>query len=84
VLTVNALAGRVSEVTVAMVTGTSGPRSTRIPIGKESGLTRYAESYVDVMSVHTVPLTRFQRRRGRLDHAEMTGAEDALRLVLGL
>jgi mRNA interferase MazF len=84
VLTVNALAGRVSEVTVAMVTGTPGPRATRIPVGSDSGLTRYKESYVDVMSVHTVPLNRFQKRRGRLGPSEMTGVESALRLVLGL
>jgi mRNA interferase MazF len=84
VLTVNALAGRVSEVTVAMVTGTSGPRFTWIPVGSDAGLTHYKESYVDVMSVHTVPLTRFQKRRGRLGLTEMTGVESALRLVLGL
>jgi mRNA interferase MazF len=84
VLTVNALAGRVSEVTVAMVTGTSGPRLTRIPVGSDAGLTRYDESYVDVMSVHTVPLARFQKRRGRLGTHELDGVETALRLVLGL
>jgi mRNA interferase MazF len=84
VLTVNALAGRVSEVTVAMVTGTTGPRATRVPVGDDAGLTRYAESYVDVMSVHTVPLTRFQKRRGRLGGNELERVESALRLVLGL
>ena len=84
VLTVNALAGRVSEVTVAMTTGTLGPRVTRIPVGGDSGLTRYAESYIDATNVHTVPLARFRRRRGRLSMAEMAGLEEALRLVLGL
>jgi mRNA interferase MazF len=84
VLTVNALSARVSEVTVAMITGTDGPRSTRIPVAADAGLTRYDESYVDAMSVHTVPLKRFQKRRGRLSPVELTTVENALRLVLGL
>jgi mRNA interferase MazF len=84
VLTVNALSTRVSEVTVARVTGTDGPRSTRIPVGADAGLTRYDESYVDVMSVHTVPFERFRTRRGRLSGAEMNALAGALRLVLGL
>jgi mRNA interferase MazF len=74
----------VSEVAVAMITGTAGPRSTRIPVGADAGLTRYDESYVDVMSVHTVPLDRFQRRRGRMSATELLAVETALRLVLGL
>ncbi|HYU66626.1 MAG TPA: type II toxin-antitoxin system PemK/MazF family toxin, partial [Jatrophihabitantaceae bacterium] len=84
VLAVNALSARVSEVAVAMITSTPGPRSTRVPIGADAGLTRYDESYVDVMSVHTVPLDRFQRRRGRTSATELLAVETALRLVLGL
>jgi len=69
---------------VAMITGTAGPRSTRIPVGADAGLKRYDESYVDVMSLHTVPLDRVQRRRGRTSATELLAVETALRLVLGL
>ena len=84
VLTVNALVGRISEVTVAMITGSAGPRSTRIPIGPDAGVTLYAESYVDATSVRTVPLAILTGRRGRIAPQEMSAVEQALRLVLGL
>ena len=84
ILTVNGLIGRISEVNVAMITGTSGPPSTRIPLGKDAGLTRYAESYVDTTSVHSLPLATFTRRKGRLAPAELAAVEDGVRLVLGL
>jgi mRNA interferase MazF len=84
VLTVNALRERLAEVTVAIVTGTPGPRSIRIPIGAEAGATGYAESYIDATSLHTVPLSRFHSRRGLLAHGELTALENAVRLVLGL
>jgi mRNA interferase MazF len=55
-----------------------------MPVGADSGLTRFSESYLDAMSVHTVPLARFRQRRGRLSMAEIGRLEEALRLVLGL
>ena len=47
VLTVNRIAEPLSAVTVAVVTGTSGPSSTHVPIGPDCGVTRYDEFYVN-------------------------------------
>lgn len=84
VLTVNVLRDRLSEVTVAMITGTSGPSMTRIALGSDAGVTKYPESYVDATSIHTVPLSRFRRHRGLLHPSELRALDSALRLVLGL
>lgn len=84
VLTVNVLRDRLSEVTVAMITGTSGPAMTRIPVGSDAGVSKYPESYVDATSIHTVPLPKFRHRRGLLHPGEMRALDAALRLVLGL
>jgi mRNA interferase MazF len=84
VLTVNALRSRLSELTVVLVTGTPGPRTTHIPLGTDAGVTKYPESYVNVTSVHTVPLGSCRSPRGRLAAAELEAVSDAVRLVLGL
>lgn len=84
VLTVNMLRERMSEVTVAMITGTTGPRTIRIPLGPDSGLTGRTESYIDATSIHTVPLSRFRTRRGLLAPGERAALDNALRLTLGL
>lgn len=84
ILTVNALRGRLREVTVALVTGTPGPQVTHVPVGPESGLTRYPESYVCATTILTVPNGRLRRRRGLLAPGELAAVEDAVRTVLGL
>jgi mRNA interferase MazF len=84
VLTVNALRGRIQEVTVVLVTGTAGPAVTHVPVGGEAGLTRYPESYVCATTIVTVPSGRLRRRRGLLAAAELAAVEDAVRTVLGL
>lgn len=83
-LTTNALRGRLSSVTVVLVTGTPGPRATHVELGPSSGLTRYPASYANVTDVHTVPVTRCRTFRGRLSPTELTEVEEALALVLGL
>jgi mRNA interferase MazF len=47
VLTVNRIAAPLSSVTVAAITGTSSPAITHVPLGPESGLTKYDESYAN-------------------------------------
>ena len=84
VLTVNVLRDRLSEVTVAMITGTAGPAATRIALSSDAGVAKYPESYVDATSIHTVPLSSFRRRRGLLHPSELRALDSALRLVLGL
>ena len=83
-LTTNALRGRLSTVTVALVTGNRGPSATHIELGPSAGLTRYAASYANVTDVHPVPIERFRKFRGRLAPSEMLVLEDSLALVLGL
>jgi mRNA interferase MazF len=84
VLTVNRIAEPLAAVTVAVVTGTAGPRSTHVPVGPASGLARYAESYVNCTDLHTVATPRLRRRLGLLSPAELTRIEANLRLILGL
>ncbi len=83
-LTTNALRGRLSSVTVVLITGTPGPETTHVGLGASAGLTKYAVSYANVTDVHTVPVARFRRFRGRLTPPELERLEDALALVLGL
>jgi mRNA interferase MazF len=84
VLTVNRIAGPLSSVTVALITGTAGPRATHIPVGPDSGLTKYAESYVNCADLHTVAKARLRKRLGHLAPGELRGAEAAIRVILGL
>lgn len=84
VLTINALIGRLSSVTVAVVTGNEGPRSTHIPLGPETDLTKYDVSYANVTDIHTLAQTKLSRRRGSLHPGELVRIEDALRVTLGL
>lgn len=84
VLTVNPLIGRLSSLTVAVITGTEGPAATHISVGPEAGLTRYDVSYVNATDVHTIAQAKLRRRCGILHPAEMTRLEDALRVTLGL
>ena len=84
VLTINPLIGRLSSVTVLVITGTEGPSVTHIPVGGEAGLTKYDVSYVNVTDVHTLAQPKLTRRRGALHPAELARVEEALRVTLGL
>lgn len=84
ILTVNVLRGRLSSVTVVLVTGSSGPQATHVPLDADAGVTMYPLSYVNATDLHTVPVSRCRRRRGLLAPGEMVRVEAALRLVLGL
>lgn len=84
VLTVNRIAEPLSSVTVALITGTPGPPVTHIPVGPDSGLKKYDESYVNCADLHTVGKPRLRRRLGLLAPAELRRVEDSVRLILGL
>jgi mRNA interferase MazF len=84
VLAANTLRARLSAVTVVLVTGTAGPDATHVTLDTDAGVTRYDISYANATDLHTVPLTRFRRRRGVLAVTEMARLEDAVRLVLDL
>ena len=83
-LTTNALRGRLSTVTVVLVTGTPGPALTHVSLGPAAGLTKYDISYANVTDLHTVPVQRCRQLRGRLSADQMGSLESALALVLGL
>ncbi|MFJ8503342.1 type II toxin-antitoxin system PemK/MazF family toxin [Streptomyces avermitilis] len=84
ILTVNRIAETLSAVTVAVVTGTSGPAATHVPIGPECGVTKYDESYVNCTDLHTIDKSRLRKRLGLLDPAEMKHVEERIRVILGL
>ncbi len=84
VLTVSALTGRLSAVTVAVITATEGPPSTHVRIDRNAGLAGHDESYVNATDLHTVDKPRLDRQRGLLHPAEMDSLEEAIRLYLGL
>ncbi len=83
-LTTNALRGRLSSVTVVLITGTQGPTTTHVELGPSAGLTKYPVSYANVTDLHTVPVASCRTFRGRLAPREMELLEDSLALVLGL
>lgn len=84
ILTINPLIGRLSSVTIAVVTGTAGPGATHIELDQEAGLTRYEVSYANATDLHSVDRGRLRGRRGRLHPAEMQRLETAIRTHLGL
>ncbi|WP_405115313.1 type II toxin-antitoxin system PemK/MazF family toxin [Micromonospora sp. NBC_01405] len=84
VLTVNRIALPLSSVTVALVTGTAGPTATHVPVGREAGLTKYDQSYVNCTDLHTIDKPRLRRRLGRLAPAELRRVEECVRQILGL
>lgn len=84
VLTVNRIAEPLSSVTVALITGTSGPDVTHVRIGAEAGVTKYDESYVNCTDLHSLDKPRLRRRLGRLAIVEMRSVESAIRVILGL
>lgn len=84
ILTVNRVAEPLSGVTVALVTGSAGPRTTHVRIGPEAGVTKYDESYVNCTDLHIVDKSSLRKRLGRLAPAEMRNVESNLRSALGL
>ncbi|GAA0264298.1 type II toxin-antitoxin system PemK/MazF family toxin [Cryptosporangium japonicum] len=84
ILTANRIAAPLSAVTVALITGTSGPESTHVRIGPESGVTRYDESFVNCSDIHTVAKPRLRRRLGLVAPSELRRVEETIQLVLGL
>jgi len=82
VVAANVLRPRLSAVTVVLVTGTRGPESTHVEL--DAGTSGHLVSYANATDVHTVPLSRFRRRRGLLSGTELGRLEDAVRLVLDL
>jgi len=83
ILTINPMIGRLSSVTVAIITGTPGPEPTHILLA-EAGFTRYDISYANTTDLHSVDQSRLRRRRGRLHPAELQRLEAAIRTYLGL
>jgi mRNA interferase MazF len=84
ILTTNRVAASLSAVAVALITGTPGPSTTHVPIGRDAGLTRYDESVVNCTDLHTVAKPRLRKRLGLVAPAELRRVEDCLRLALGL
>ena len=84
VLSNNALRSTASSVTVVLITGTGGPRSTHVPVDASAGLTGRPISYVDSTTIQTVDMSKCRRRRGRLSPVSMADVEDAVELALGL
>jgi mRNA interferase MazF len=82
VLTADRIAQPLGSVTVAAVTGSAGPAVTHVPVGPDSGLKKYAESYVNATDLHTVSKPQLRRRLGLLSSGEIRVVEDCVRMVL--
>lgn len=84
ILTVNRIADSLSAVTIALVTGSSGPPSTHVQIGPDAGVTKYDESFINCTDLHSVDKAKCYRQLGRLAISELKHVERNLRLILGL
>jgi mRNA interferase MazF len=84
VLTVNRIAQPLVSVTVAVITGSEGPAGTHVPVGTESGLKKYDESFVNCTDLHTVSKPQLRRRLGLLAQGELRAVEENVRVILGL
>lgn len=84
IITANRIAQPLSAVTVALITGTSGPRSTHVAIGPDAGITKYDESYVNCTDLHSVQKSQLRKRLGLLSPGELLAVENNLRIILGL
>lgn len=84
VLTINPLIVRIGSLTAVLVTGTPGPETSHVPLGREVGLIEYEESFANATDLHTIPKSKFRRKRGRLRLAELRRLEEAVRTYLGL
>jgi mRNA-degrading endonuclease toxin of MazEF toxin-antitoxin module len=84
-MTTNALRGRLSSVTVVLVTGAPGPAATHVELGPSAGLTKSQVGYANVTDLHTVPVASASmtsggcafvgQRRGRLTLRSWTTTE---------
>jgi mRNA interferase MazF len=84
VISTNDPNAQLGHVAVVVVTGTTGPETTHLPLTTDAGLTRYDESYADVTSLQPVDKEDLLRQRGRLAQVELGRIEAALRVYLGL
>jgi mRNA interferase MazF len=84
VLTQNRIARALSSITVAVITGTLGPRETHVAVGPDSGLKKYAESFVNCTDIHTVGKSQLRRGLGLLSSGEMRAVEERIGIILGL
>ena len=84
VLTANRIAAPLSAVTVALITGSSGPTVTHVPVGPEVGVKKYPQSYVNCTDLHTVGKAQLRRQLGRLAPIELRSVEERVRQILGL
>jgi mRNA interferase MazF len=84
VLTINPMIVYLGSLTAVLVTGTPGPETSHVPLSGEVGLTEYDESFANATDLHTIPKSKFRRKRGRLHLAELRRLEDAVRTYLGL
>jgi mRNA interferase MazF len=75
---------RVGHVAVAVVTGTVGPASTHVPLAAGAGLTRYAESYVNITDLHAVSKGAPRRLRGRCSRSELARIGELASVYLAL
>lgn len=82
VLSANRISRRLAGVTVALITGAPGAQETHVPVGPESGLMKYAESYVNCTELHTVGRPRLRRLMGLLGPAKLRAVEVRVRAVL--
>ena len=84
VVSINLLNTRLGHVAVIPVTGTRGPDQTHVPLDRDAGLTRYAESFADVTGLQPVARTRLLERRGLLATTELDRLARQLTIYLGL
>lgn len=84
ILTANRIAQPLSAVTVALITGKSGPRATHVAIGSDAGITKYDESFVNCTDLHSVQKSQLRKRLGLLSAGELSAVENNLRVILGL
>lgn len=84
VVSANAISRNRAAVTVALVTGTSGPAETHVGIDESSGLDGRTVSYVNATELYTLPTSRLRRFRGRLTRQELVALDRALLTSLGI
>jgi mRNA interferase MazF len=84
ILTANRIAQPLPAVTVALITGTSGPRATHVAVGPDAGITKYDESFVNCTDLHSVQKSQLRKRLGLLSAGELSAVENNLRVILGL
>ena len=84
VLSIDVLNIRLGHVAVIPVTGTRGPDQTHVPLDRDAGLTRYAESFADVTGLQPVARSRLLERRGLLAMPELDRLARQLTIYLGL